>query len=761
VDATNDNTNIALANGLVTLSATATTTDGDNDTATATVSADLGGNISFDDDAPSVTANAVADSNITLITQDAQTIDSAFDTASASFAAAFLAAAVPVYGADGAGTTVISGYTLTITGGDGTDSGLDSNGLNITLTKVGNDVVGSTTEGEVFRISVDANGLVTLKQSAEIDHLPEDVDATNDNTNIALANGLVTLSATATTTDGDNDTATATVSADLGGNISFDDDAPASLTPTAIHMIDLATSPAITENLHFASGVDGVQTVNFTIVDGAQAIDESTGNQLSYNGQPLYLHYGQTDGVIDYTILVATTSSAPAPTGIAATDTSVAYWIDINSDPLSGVGGSYTMHSNGVISNGTEVTSTASDVASAGNKPFVVLTDLGLTQQDALITTEAATTVNTNATEIGVGTAQSSEAGEGIRVDFVNGAVFIPNGGGTSDDAFDYDDTHNSTTAFRQQVFVNGGGANTASITLTAIIADGDNILYDSTLGTIEEGESFRVLSGANINVYNGNTLLTQGVDYFVDASDDFSVTLTGIKDGWTYEVVTDEANQFGAIQIDAATDTDTFKLGFFSYGQDSAGDPVDLSYDIVGVDGDGDTVTGTIEATLYPASATQSGLNDGTPDDTLTGTDGIDYLLGNLGNDILSGLGGDDVLVGGVGTDTLTGGLGADRFVLTNGDGPDIITDFTVAQGDILDISDVLAGAEITAAEFFASPGSFLSFVQSGTDTNVVLDLDGAVGGTTQVIATLEDVSAATLNIETLIGSGQIDYTP
>ncbi len=60
----------------------------------------------------------------------------------------------------------------------------------------------------------------------EIDHLPEDVDATNDNTNIALAAGKVQLSATATVTDGDNDTATTTVSADLGGNISFDDDVP-------------------------------------------------------------------------------------------------------------------------------------------------------------------------------------------------------------------------------------------------------------------------------------------------------------------------------------------------------------------------------------------------------------------------------------------------------------------------------------------------------------------------------------------------------
>ena len=144
VDATNDNTNIALAAGKVQLSATATVTDGDNDTATTTVSADLGGNISFDDDVPSLTLGAVADSGVTLTTQDAQTIGAAFDTAQASFAAAFLAAVTPAYGADGPGTTTISGYTLSILNAT---SGLTSNGEAITLSMSGTDVVGSTALG--------------------------------------------------------------------------------------------------------------------------------------------------------------------------------------------------------------------------------------------------------------------------------------------------------------------------------------------------------------------------------------------------------------------------------------------------------------------------------------------------------------------------------------------------------------------------------------------------------------------------------------
>nr|WP_329955547.1 DUF5801 repeats-in-toxin domain-containing protein [Aeromonas hydrophila] len=177
----------------------------------------------FEDDGPSVTINAVADGGITLTTQDAQTIGSASDTATGSFAAAFLAAAVPSYGADGPGTTTVSGYSLSVTD---SNSGLTSNGLAITLTKVGSDIVGSTTAGEVFRISVASNGTVTLTQSAELDHLPETVDNSNDNSLISLANGKVLLSATVTVVDGDNDTATGTVSADLGGNINFEDDVP-------------------------------------------------------------------------------------------------------------------------------------------------------------------------------------------------------------------------------------------------------------------------------------------------------------------------------------------------------------------------------------------------------------------------------------------------------------------------------------------------------------------------------------------------------
>jgi Ca2+-binding RTX toxin-like protein len=80
---------------------------------------------------------------------------------------------------------------------------------------------------------------------------------------------------------------------------------------------------------------------------------------------------------------------------------------------------------------------------------------------------------------------------------------------------------------------------------------------------------------------------------------------------------------------------------------------------------------------------------------DFLFGGDGDDGLLGGDGNDFLSGDSGRDTLVGGTGVDTLVGGLGADEFapgdafVVTLADNfsTDFITDFSVAQGDRLDV--------------------------------------------------------------------------
>lgn len=82
---------------------------------------------------------------------------------------------------------------------------------------------------------------------------------------------------------------------------------------------------------------------------------------------------------------------------------------------------------------------------------------------------------------------------------------------------------------------------------------------------------------------------------------------------------------------------------------------------------------------------------------DVLVGNSGANVLVGGAGDDRLEGGGGADRLEGGAGADTLTGGAGADVFVFVSlSDSQqkktqrDVITDFSRAQGDKIDLSAI-----------------------------------------------------------------------
>jgi Ca2+-binding RTX toxin-like protein len=118
---------------------------------------------------------------------------------------------------------------------------------------------------------------------------------------------------------------------------------------------------------------------------------------------------------------------------------------------------------------------------------------------------------------------------------------------------------------------------------------------------------------------------------------------------------------------------------------------------------------------------------------DSLTGDGSANVLSGLAGNDILSGGGGDDMLIGGSGSDTMTGGAGKDTFKWMSGDagGIDTIKDFTTgANGDVLDLSDLLSGEHTNTAtldqyfNFASGPGS--------NKSTLTIDLDGSSSGST-----------------------------
>jgi Ca2+-binding RTX toxin-like protein len=74
------------------------------------------------------------------------------------------------------------------------------------------------------------------------------------------------------------------------------------------------------------------------------------------------------------------------------------------------------------------------------------------------------------------------------------------------------------------------------------------------------------------------------------------------------------------------------------------------------------------------------------------------------------------------LGNDTLTGGAAADVFkFIANDVGSDIITDFTKADGDKLDLTALLSGLGITASNV----AQYLNFSRVGSTADAILKID------------------------------------
>ncbi|WP_188390231.1 cadherin-like domain-containing protein, partial [Pseudomonas fluvialis] len=130
---------------------------------------------------------------------------------------------------------------------------------------------------------------------------------------------------------------------------------------------------------------------------------------------------------------------------------------------------------------------------------------------------------------------------------------------------------------------------------------------------------------------------------------------------------------------------------------------------------GDGhDLIYGGADDDTLNGGAGNDQLFGGVGADTLRGDAGNDFLDGGAGNDILNGGEGDDILRGGLGNDQLTGGTGADLFLWQRGDlGNDIIRDFNAAEGDRIDLRDLLQGE---------NDGNILNYLTVNTSTSTLL---------------------------------------
>lgn len=128
---------------------------------------------------------------------------------------------------------------------------------------------------------------------------------------------------------------------------------------------------------------------------------------------------------------------------------------------------------------------------------------------------------------------------------------------------------------------------------------------------------------------------------------------------------------------------------------------------DFIGGQNTDDTVYGYGGNDALFGSGGRDVLYGGAGNDSLYGGTGADTLYGGAGNDDLFGGDGADLLFGGVGVDRFTGGAGADRFAFASvndyaNPGYDVITDFSRAQGDRIDLSRIDANWNVAGDQAF-----------------------------------------------------------
>jgi Ca2+-binding RTX toxin-like protein len=171
-----------------------------------------------------------------------------------------------------------------------------------------------------------------------------------------------------------------------------------------------------------------------------------------------------------------------------------------------------------------------------------------------------------------------------------------------------------------------------------------------------------------------------------------------------------------------------------------------DTHYYLNGGDGNDTLTAGQGAESNFDGGNGDDVLDGGYRDDILIGGAEADILRGHEGEDVLDGGAGNDTLIGGVanvdedergddfytGNNTLTGGAGADHFVfearddfVKDGVYRDIITDFSGAEGDKIDLSQIVSSINFIGTGAFTGVADQLRYEYDAAHNQTLVGLD------------------------------------
>ena len=221
----------------------------------------------------------------------------------------------------------------------------------------------------------------------------------------------------------------------------------------------------------------------------------------------------------------------------------------------------------------------------------------------------------------------------------------------------------------------------------------------------------------------NGDSAWGSADDQTFTASSDLTGQSSGSPDALLFTM-----NRGGTPSLQSTLET---KTGFAG----ATGDTMDFTAGTaLALDGQQSAAADNIVIQYYWHMTSAGGtFTGGSLADKIIGDSGVDTLIGGAGNDTLYGAGGND---------SLTGGAGADVFVFASSgtaNGTDVLADFSVADGDVLNFGYFLGAA----GSFSTSDYQVVGQTAQINATGKVVELWSAVADSSTDVDTAGEIAA------------------